>query len=482
MIKKFAVFLLLFFVLFETSVSAVVAKDFGILKRTLPEFRDISIWKGRTGLTLFSPDGRYLAVSGKSADVVIYDIETGDIKSKIDGSGFRAFSFSPDAKFAIAQNTADLAMQVFDIETGKSVREIRGIGKLSNITKILGGTGFINEINGIFPTLVLEMGRVPVTKNWKNILVNKNDKEFSIFDFETGNLKFELKHENFNSGWESAKLAISILGALGGAPVGGMLMGSASNAQFSGNGKYLLIANGNKKPTLWNIESGNLISKFDAGERVFYSKFSPDETMVATSDFRGVTKIWNTETGELISSIGGKKERGVIAGWTQSGNKVLIIPMGKGDLRAYDPKTGALAHGFEKSTPYGTVLSANSRFLVTTPRKNKAVLFHIWETETGKLLATVPKAKKQDMVWSIKWSPNQDMIATSGGLKKEINIWNIKGEHLQTLSNSTMPMQFSDDGRYLATGGTVANSKVDIGYIWEFPLDPIEERLGMLSK
>ena len=63
-----------------------------------------------------------------------------------------------------------------------------------------------------------------------------------------------------------------------------------SNAQFSKDGKYLLISNGNKKPTLWNVDEGKLVAKFDAGDRVFYSKFSPDGTMVATSDFEGVTK------------------------------------------------------------------------------------------------------------------------------------------------------------------------------------------------
>ena len=213
MFKRFTIWILfLLWVAVPLRISAQ-GEDLAVVKAPLAEFRDISVWKGRAGLTLFSPNGKYLAVSGKTADVVIYDTETGKVISKIDGNGFRAFSFSPDGKFAIAQNTGDLSMGIFDVETGKAVREIRGIGKLSNLNKMFGGTGLINEINGILPTVVLEMGRVPVTKNWRNILVNKNDKEFAIFDFETGNLKFELQHENFNSGWESTKLVFAILGS-----------------------------------------------------------------------------------------------------------------------------------------------------------------------------------------------------------------------------------------------------------------------------
>lgn len=449
------------------------------VKRVLPEFRDISIWKGRTGLTLFSPGGQYLAVSGKSADVVIYETETGEIKTKIDGKGFRAFSFSPDGKFAIAQNSDDLSMVVFDIEKGKTVREIRGLGTLSNLNKLFGGAGIVNEINGVFPVAVLEMGRVPATSNWKNILINKNDKEFSIVDFETGNLKFDLQHSNFNSGWEGAKLALALLGGVAGTPTGFMLLGSQSNAQFSRDGKHLLISNGNKKPTLWSVEDGKLVAKFDAGERVFYSKFSPDGSMVATSDFKGVTKVWNTSTGELVSTIGSKKDDGVVAGWNASGAKVLINPIGKGDLQAVNPKSGEVMYAFENSMPNGTIFSNDMRLLVTIPRKNKSILFQIWETETGMLRASVPRAKGQDMPVSIKWNPANTIIATAEGVDQVVKLWSIKGELLQTLSNSSMPMEFSDDGRYLATGGVLANTKTNTGYLWEFGLRENLERLAL---
>ena len=471
----------LFLVLVLLSAPAVLALSGDVvgIKRALPEFRDISVWKGRTGLVLFSPGGQYLAVSGKSADVVIYETETGEEKTKIDGKGFRAFSFSPDGKFAVAQSSDDLSMQVFDIENGKTVREIRGLGKLSNINKLFGGAGLVNEINGVFPVAVLEMGRVPATRNWKSILINKNDKEFSIVDFETGTLKFDLQHENFNAGWEGAKLTLALLGGLAGTPAGFILLGSQSNAQFSRDGKYLMISNGNKKPTLWNIDEGKLVAKFDAGERVFYTKFSPDGTMVATSDFKGITKVWNTATGDLLSTIGDKKNNGIVAGWNASGTKVLINPLDIGDLRAVDPKSGSVMYEFAKSTPNGTVFSNDMNLLVTVPRKNKSILFQIWETETATLLATVPGAKNQDSPVSIKWNPTGTMIATAEGVDKVVKLWSIKGELLQTLQNSSMPMEFSDDGRYLATGGVLANTKTNTGYLWEFGLSENRERLAM---
>ena len=458
----------------------VSRKDVAHVLGALPEFRDISAWKGRTGLTLFSPDGKYLAVSGKKADIVVYESATRREVSAIDGKGFDAFSFSPDSKFAVVQNSSDGSMEVFDVETGKSIRQIRGLGKLSNFTKSVGGAGMVNEAWGIYPLAVLEMGRVPVTPDWKSILVNKNDKEFSLYDFQSGELKVDLDHSKYNAAWENTKVVLSVLGALGGSPTAFDLLGSISNTQFSNDGKYLLIANGNKKPSLWNLEKGELLAKFDAGARVYYARFSPDSKMVATSDFHGYTKIWDTATGDILATIGDKEDRGIVLGWSADSTKIFINPRRKDDLRSYDPKTGQMVHRFEASNPNGSFLRQDGKVAITAPRGDKKILFQIWDTESAKLLVTVPRTKGQDAIISLKWSPDGEMIATAEGTDENIKLWNLKGDLLQTLTFSCMPMNFSPDGRYLVTGGKLSDRKTDTGYVWQFGGEPAEERLALL--
>jgi WD40 repeat protein len=448
------------------------------IKSALNEFRDISVWKGRNGLTLFSPDGKYLAVSAKKADVVIYDTETAREICAIDGKGFDAFSFSPDSKFAVVQNSSDASMEIFEVETGKFIRKIRGLGKVSNFSKSVGGAGMMNEAWGIYPLAVLEMGRVPVTPDWKMILVNKNDKEFSLYDFETGEQKVDLDHSKYSAAWENTKVAIAILGALGGNPAAFDILGSISNTQFSNDGKYLLIANGNKKPSLWNIEKGELLAKFDAGAKVYYARFSPDSKMVATSDFHGYTKIWDTATGNIISTIGAKDDRGIVLGWSMDSSKIFINPRRKDDLRSYDPKTGQMIHRFEASHPNGSFLRKDGKIAITAPRSDKKVLFQVWDTETAKLLVTVPRVKGQDAVISLKWSPDGEIIATAEGTDENIKLWNLKGVLLQTLTLSSMPMNFSADGKYLVTGGKRSDLKTDTGYLWQFRSEPFEERVA----
>lgn len=460
MLKK-VLFLCLNFLLMSTAIfSQTVANDDVAVKLySLPEFRDVSVWKGRTGLTLFSPNLKYLAVSAKSADVVIYDTITGKPKTQIDGKGFRAFSFSPDSKYVLAQATSNWEIRIFEVETGKLIRIIRGLGVLADINRSFGGSGLINSANGIFIETPLEMEQIPASNDWKNILVNKNDKEFLLFDYESGQAKFELKHENYSSGKETAKTVLAIIGGVEN------FLGSASNTQFSQDGKLLFIANGNKTPTVWNVETGKLINKFDADERVFNGQLSPNGKMLATTDFREITKIWDIEKGSLLSTIGSKKDGQRIIAWSNDSEKVFVNP-DKGDLKVYEAKSGSLLYSFDKSNSYGVLLSNDKKSLVTVPRKDKTILFQIWNAETGKILATVPREAKKNSISALKWSPTDRMILTVAGLKNEIEIWNLYGEKLQTLKNSTFPMQFSPDEKLLVTGGKMENGVTDTGYLW----------------
>ncbi|MCU0238078.1 MAG: hypothetical protein MUC29_01440 [Pyrinomonadaceae bacterium] len=459
MLKKIFV-ISLFFTFHIVSFAQTVANDdIAVKLYNLPEFRDVSVWKGRTGLTLFSPNLKYLAVSAKSVDVVIYDTITGKPKTQIDGKGFRAFSFSPDSKYVVTQATNDLTIKIFEVETGKLVRDIRGLGALADFNRAVGGSGFVNSLNGIFIETPLEMERVPISSDWKNILVNKNDKEFMLFDYETGDAKFELKHDNYSSGKETAKTVLAILGGVE------ELLGSASTSKFSDDGKMLFIANGNKTPTIWNVETGKLINKIDADERVFNGQISPNGKMLATTDFRRVTKIWDIEKGSLITTIGSKKDGQSLIAWSKDSEKVFVNPE-KGDLKVYEAKSGNLLYSFDKSNSYGVLLSNDQKNLVTVPRKDKAILFQIWDAETGKILATVPREAKKNSISALKWSPSGRMILTVSGLKNEIEVWNMYGEKLQTLKNSTFPMQFSPDEKLLVTGGKMENGITDTGYLW----------------
>ncbi len=449
--------------IFSISFAQIIEnKDVAVVKHNLAEFRDASIWKGRAGLTLFSPDGKYLAISGKTADVVIYETATGTIKTKIDGEGFTAFSFSPDGTFVVAENSSNYSLEIYETETGKNIRNIRGLDKLSNFKKYIGGSGLYGNAFGVYQYESPEMQRVPISPNWKTVLINKNDKEYSIFDFATGDFKYELEHENFSKSWETTKLIFLMLGN------GTQLAGSISFAEFSSDSKFVVIVNGNKKPTIWNVETGKLVAILETQNKVFNAKFSPNGKMISTSDLGGVTNIWDSETGKSISNFGTKNDRTLVAMWSNDSQRIISVASSKkNDVRVLEAKSGKNLFVFEKSDSFQIFASKDKGLIATIPKKDKTILFQLWETDTGKLLATVPRKKGENSLVSLKWSPDNQLIATTNGLRNDIQLWNLNGEHLQTLPNTTFPMKFSDDGKLLATGGRTADPKNDIGFIWD---------------
>jgi WD40 repeat protein len=449
--------ILLIQTLFIFTVSFSQNQEIAVVKHSLPEFRDASIWKGRAGLTLFSPDGKYLAISGKTADVVIYETATGTIKTKIDRKGFTAFSFNPDGKSVIVENLRNGSLGIYETETGKEIRTIEGRSKIGNMEKTRSGMLY-----------VAEMSDISVSPNWKNILVIKNDQEYGLFDFASGSIKYELQHEEFNKAWEVTKLLFG--GSDNNVYISPWLLlsGANSRGQFSSDSKSLVISNGNKNPTLWNVENGKLITKFELEEKVYSAIFSPDGKMIATSAIRGVTKVWDAETGKMLSNFGSKKDKAYFGLWSSDSLRILTVSFNKkNDVKSFDAKTGTNLFRFENSDTFRILPNNDKTIIATVPRKDKSIFFQIWEMNTGKLLATVPRKKGENSLVSLKWSPDNQLIATTNGLRNDVQLWNLSGEHLQTLPNTTFPMKFSDDGKLLATGGKTSDPKNDIGFIWD---------------
>ena len=462
MIKKISILFALVF-LSVVAFSQTQENQIAVVKQSLPEFRDVSVWKGRTGLVRFSSEGKYLAVSGKSADVVIYETETGKVVSQIDGHGFTAFSFSRDSKFAVAQNTYDSSLSVFETETGKQVRNIAGLDKLSNFQKMLGGSGLVNTLNGQVLYTPAAMTEVPVSPDWKHLLINKNDKEYKLFDFATGDFKYDFNHENYSTGKETAKTILFLM------VNASSFLGSISSADFSSDSKFVAITNGNKKPTIWNTETGKLTATIESANKVYNAIFSRDGKMLATSDTKGITRIVETETGKEVSTFGSKNDKAFAVLWSKNGERVITARNDKhNDVSVYEAKTGKKLFSFENSDAVGLFESNTGKYVATVPRNNKLLFFQIWDTETGKLMGTSPKTKDKKSLTMLKWSPNDEMVITASGLKGDVEVWYLNGGQVQVLKDATFPIEFSFDGKYMATGGKTNDPKKDIGYIWEF--------------
>jgi len=111
-------------------------------------------------------------------------------------------------------------------------------------------------------------------------------------------------------------------------------------------------------------------------KQVNFVAFSPDMTLVASTGWDNVTRIWGARDGKFIHSLRGH-----------------VGPV------------------------YQCAFSADSRLLVTC---SKDCTVKVWDLRSGKMISDLPG--HQDEVYAVDWSPAGKMVG-SGGKDKAIRIW-----------------------------------------------------------
>ena len=308
----------------------------------------------------------------------------------------------------------------------------------------------------------LEMSAAPVTPDWTTVLIQRNEGEYELVDTATNTIKYTLKHSEKSSRFRDFLKSMFVPFPT----LAGILV---PNAAFSADGRYVVIANGNNSPSLWNPASGDLIARLEPqDDRVYRAVFSPDSRLVATFNIKGVAKIWETETGKMLTAFGSEKDRIAGGNWSADSRKFVTISFKVGfasvtfkkDTPVWDARSGKLLYSLENSQSASAFFSPDGRLVATDNREDKTIMAQIWNAETGALIAKIPRQKDEDRALQFVWSPDGKYLVAP--TPQSVKIWNAKGEAVQTLENAVFPARFSANGKLLATGG-----KNDVGYVWQ---------------
>lgn len=431
---------------------AMQTQDIAKVRHVLSDYRDISFFaRYKPGLARFTPDGKFVAVMGRNDDVVIYDVATGEVKSRILRSPV-AFSFSRDSKFAVLQDQNGIAPIIFETNTGKIVRDPHLPDLPQHPVEQIDIRDRSLSINTSKLSYV-EVLPIDISPDGKYLLGSSKGSEFSLYDFQLGKIHKELKHESFDK--------LKFIGKSVLLPVS-----QFSSYSFSQDGRILVIAKENESATLWETASGKLLTKFEDASSAYLVSVNPKGDLVAAATIKGHTQIYSVDNGRAACSIDPKQTKGKFILWNEIGDKFLFLHFDKGDILAFASKTCEKLYSFDGSNAIAAISSNNTKLIATLPRKSKQILFQIWELDTGRLVATVSRGRGSDEIQSLRWSPDDKMLLSASGLDNEVDLWDATGRHLQTLKNSRFPIQFSPDCRTLVTGGKSENGKTDAAYIW----------------
>jgi WD40 repeat protein/serine/threonine protein kinase/DNA-binding SARP family transcriptional activator len=248
--------------------------------------------------------------------------------------------------------------------------------------------------------------------------------------------------------------------------------------RWSPDGTRIATASGDTTGRVWDTTTGEELTSFEQHHSFLCTvDFSLDGTMVVTGGDDGAARVWEADTGREVVSLAGHEERVGFAAFSPDGRRVVtssdddliriwnISPEGRREVLSIHDPTVVLRAQFN---PAGTRF-ATSSFTGTA---------RMWEVATGLPVTTFEG--HESWVWTIAISHDGTRVVT-GSRDLSARLWDAAtGEQLARLDVPVPAsgVAFSPDDRYVVIGtfaGTV--------HLWnlvngeELPLATFEDEL-----
>jgi WD40 repeat protein len=287
----------------------------------------------------YSPDGALLATAGRDGTAILWDAELGDaVQVLADHTDVvNGVAFSPGGQL-LATTSADRSVILWQTATGQKLRTLVG----HEVDRPGGIPMFRGVMAAAFSPLCLDAGGAP--PEHCPLATVGMDGQLIVWDAFTGQRLFNYQEE----------------------------IGGLKSVAFSPDGKLLAIGSTGKPEntigtaTVLEVASGEILSAMPGHAGwVWDLAFSPDGERLATVDFRGVGKIWDVATGELLVELAGPPS-GFSLAYCSPGTG-LATGSGEGTITLWDAESGLplLSLGGHSEPIGGLACSPDGAYLAT---------------------------------------------------------------------------------------------------------------------
>jgi WD40 repeat protein len=196
---------------------------------------------------------------------------------------------------------------------------------------------------------------------------------------------------------------------------------------YSPDGKQIVSGSSDNTIRIWDAETGILVSgPFEGHTDWIHSvAYSPDGKKIVSGSSDKTIRIWDSETGILVSGpFEGHTGTVWSVGYSPDGKKIVS---GSSDntIRVWDAETGILVPGlFEGHTDWiqSVAYSPDGKKIVSGSEDNT---IRVWDAETG-ILVSGPFEGHTDWIKSVAYSPDGKKIVSSSE-DNTIRVWDAEG-------------------------------------------------------
>jgi hypothetical protein len=241
-----------------------------------------------------SPDGAFIASSGKDTTVRIWHILSGDLACTYRGhrEAVYTLAWSPDGKL-LASGSRDRTVQVWDAYTGEQLLSYRG--HTHTVTS------------------------VAWSPDGRRIASSESDGTWQIWDAASG-ARYPI----------SSHPGLGTIYALAWSPDGTMLA-------LAGRGIAVMSRGAEMEEGAQSLRLPD--EEIRGTEDIYTLAWSPDGTQLAGGGFRGQVRIWEARTGRCLRSYGGQQGYVRALAWSPDG-KLLASGYWDGTVQVWDASIG----------------------------------------------------------------------------------------------------------------------------------------------
>jgi len=392
----------------------------------------------------FSPDGQ-LIVTDDDTNTRVWDARSGKLLTTHPGENKPAFS--QDGKLIVTASKDNTA-RVWKVRTGKLLVTLAGHKDLI--------------ISAAF------------SQDGERIVTASVDKTARVWEAQGSTLQALLKGEAWEGG--KAKLIAVLQGQ--------------ERAQFSPDGELIVTAGGkfaeDRSARVWEAKSGKLVAILQGHTSWLFSvRFSQDGRRIVTVD-SDTARVWEVENSSLGTVLEGHSDQVYDAQFSPDGKRI-VTASNDTTARVWDTQTGEVLTTLESQTEEPlqeeiTKFSPDGQHILTAVDK----IAQVWEVPTrlppdpeadldasllkimrdaeaqsGKLLATLQGHEAK--VWSAQFSPDGQRIVTASD-DKTARVWDAQSAKLlatlQGHQAAVLSAEFSPDAQRIVTASSDKTARV----------------------